>query len=92
MRFEIDNVKFLRGKDLVIELYPCLENYDYKCQKIEKENVFGQKYDWHDRSVKISSLEELLKLKKDVNADIIIEEPLDKKYPFRILIFDDYID
>lgn len=89
MRVQIDNVEYLFGKDL-IEKYPCLENYDYKCQSFEKENIYGQKYTHCDRSVEISSLEELLKLKKDVNTDIIIEVSL--KYPFRITIYDDCIE
>ena len=91
MRFEIDNVIWLREKDLV-ELYPCLENYDYKCLKTEKENVYGQKYINYDRSIKISSLKELLKLRKDVDIDIIITKLTDDKYPFRITIYDDYIE
>ena len=92
MRVEIDNADWETEKDHLIELYPCLENYDYKCQKIEKENVYGEKYTDYDRSVKISSLKELLKLKEDVKHNIIIEEPFDDKYPFRIMIYDDYIE
>ena len=91
MRVEIDNVECLFRKDLV-DLYPCLENYNYKCQKIEKENIYGQKYIDYDRSVKISSLKELLKLKEDVETDIIIADSMDEKYPFRIIIYDDYIE
>lgn len=91
MRVQIDNVEYLFGKDL-IEKYPCLENYDYKCRKIEKENVYGLKYTDYDRSIKISSLKELLKLKKDINNYIIIEDTMDKKYHFRIKIYDDYIE
>ena len=89
MRVQICNVKCLLGKDLV-DIYPCLKKYDYKCQSFEKENIYGQKYTFCDRSVKISSLKELLKLKKDVDTDIIIEVSL--KYPFRITIYDDCIE
>lgn len=91
MRVEIDNVEFLYEKDL-IELYPCLENYDYKCKIIEEEDIYGEKYTAYDRSIKISSLKELLKLKEDVKHHIIIEEPMGDKYPFRIMIYDDYIE
>jgi len=91
MRVQIDNVKILYGKDLVY-LYPCLENYDYECQKIEKENVYGEKYTEYNRSIEISSLEELLKLKNDVDTYIIIEGSEDKEYPFKIMIYDDYIE
>lgn len=91
MRVEIDNVEFLYEKDL-IELYPCLENYNYKCKKIKEENVYGRKYISCVRSVKISSLKELFKLRKDVEHDIIIEETKDEKCPFKITIYDDYIE
>lgn len=91
MRVQICNVKCLLGKDLV-DIYPCLKNYDYKCQEFEKENVYGQKYTHCDRSVEISSLEELLKLKKDVDTDLIIEDTMIEKYSFRITIYDDLIE
>lgn len=91
MRVQIDNVECLRRKDLV-DLYPCLEKYDYKCQKIEKENIFGEKYTAYNRSIEIYSLEELLKLNKDVDTEIIIGDSKDEKYPFRITIYDDYIE
>ena len=91
MRVEIDNVETLYGKDLVY-LYPCLENYDYKCQECEKENVYGEKYTEYNRSIEISSLEELLKLKNDVDTYIIIEDSEDKEYPFKIMIYDDCIE
>ena len=94
MRVQIDNVEYLYKEKDLIDLYPCLENYDYKCEIIEKENVYGQKYNHYDRSIKISSLKELLKLKEDVKHNIIIGEPIpmDEKYPFRITIYDDYIE
>ena len=88
MRVQICNVW---GKDLV-ELYPCLKNYDYKCQKIERENIFGEKYTKYNRSIEISSLEELLKLKKDVDTEIIIGDSKDEKYSFEITIYDGYIE
>lgn len=92
MRVQIDNVEWLREKDL-IEEYPCLENYGYKCKKFEKENIYGEKYTDYDRSIKISSLKELLKLKEDVKRDIIIEDPMGgDKYSFRVVIYDDYIE
>lgn len=91
MRVEIDNVECLFRKDLV-DLYPCLKNYDYKCQEFEKENIYGKKYIECTRSIEISSLEELLKLKKDVDTEIIISDSSNEKYPFGITIYDDYIE
>lgn len=91
MRVLIDSVDCLWEKDLV-EIYPCLENYGYKCKKIKEENIYGRKYISCVRSVKISSLKELFKLRKDVGYDIIIEETKDEKCPFKITIYDDYIE
>lgn len=70
MIFEIRNATSCFGE--VIEEYPILQKYNYKKTK-------------NKETVEINSLEELMKLIKDVKNELVISKD-------EILIYDDYIE
>lgn len=70
MVFEIRNAKSCFGE--VIEEYPILKKYNYK--KTKNKEI-----------IEINNLEELMKLIKDVENELVISKD-------KILIYDDYIE
>lgn len=70
MLFEIRSATSFFGE--VIEEYPILQKYNYKKTK-------------NKETVEINSLEELMKLIKDVKNELVISKD-------EILIYDDYIE
>lgn len=70
MIFKIRNATSCFGE--VIEEYPILQKYNYKKTK-------------NKETVEINSLEELMKLIKDVKNELVISKD-------EILIYDDYIE
>lgn len=70
MLFKIRNATSCFGE--VIEEYPILQKYNYKKTK-------------NKETIEINSLEELMKLIKDVKNELVISKD-------EILIYDDYIE